>query len=406
MIRFKFKKLFVTVVGLACVSVANAQDQAASIKIGESDLSPSLGIGYLSNNNAFLTPDNETSVTGVEIFPRLELVTRRRLLQLSLVYNGNFAVFSEDELDFDNHRLNFNANADLSTRQRVRASLKFSNEDQPLGTRITRGIGDEDNEQIELNTFGLEASYVYGARSAKGNIEVGLRLNNTNFLNEADLTDGLDFTEVGTFGVFSYRLSSDSRLLFEGRISDLSFDDETTDRTDLTALVGISLGENRKTSGSARVGFSQASFELDGRADEQTSVADILLTWMPVNFSTFNLALTREFINTDSAAVTGAVTEVTIGDTIRLDWIHEWSTRLTTEAFAAREASDRECPQLDTATTSAGVEIAFSLRRWLILGGRVSTASRTEDDCPEAISGQDDLEFDRQAGSVFLRVTL
>ena len=390
---------------LFCITVSGAsvaQQRGAPIQIGESDLFPSAQIRFLSNSNAFLTPVDETDTTAVEVSPRVEWRAQRRLLDLSLIYRGDYAAYSEDNLDFDDHLLNFTANAELGARQRVKGSLEVSREHEVLGTLITRGEADENTEQVESTNFEAQASFGYGATNAKGNIEVGLLLASQNFTNQDDLTDGRDFTEIAPFGVFSFRLSSDSRLLLEGKISDLDYDDDVRDRTDATALIGITIGENRKTSGSARIGYTQASFDLDTRGDEDAAIADISLTWRPVDFSIFDLTYSREFDNSDS----DALQEITVEDRVRLDWVHDWSTRVRTDAFVSRVARDRECPDLDTATTSAGIEIGFSVRRWLVLGAGVSAASRTSDNCPVQDPDEEDLDFDRSIGNIFLRATL
>lgn len=390
---------------LLCITISGAsvaQQRGAPIQIGESDLFPSAEISFLSNSNAFLTPDNETDTTAVAVSPRVEWLARRRLLDLSLVYQGDYAAYSEDNLDYDDHLLNFTANAELGARQRLNASVEVSREHEVLGTLITRGEADENTEQVEFTNLEAQASFAYGARSAKGNIEVGLRLANQDFTNQEALTDGRDFTEIAPFGLFSYRLSSDSRLLLEGRINDLNFDDDVRDRTDVSALVGITLGENRKTSGTARIGYTQASFDQDGRGDENAAIADVLLTWRPKDFSTFDLTLRREFDNSDATAVQ----DLTVEDLVRLDWVHDWSSRVRTDAFVSRIGRGRECPDLDTATTSAGIQIGFSVRRWLVLGAGVSAASRTSDNCPVQGPDEEDLDFDRALGNIFLRATL
>ena len=382
--------------------VAAGQQRGAPIEIGESDLFPSAEIRFLSNSNAFLTPDDETDTTAVVISPRLEWLAQRRLLDISFVYQGDYAAFSEDNLDYDDHLLSFTANAELSSRQRLKGSVELSREHEVLGTLLTRGEADENTEQVETTNADAEVSFEYGALSARGNIEVGLRLASENFTNQQEFTDGRSFTEFEPFGAFSYRLSSDSRLLLEGRISDVNFDDDTRDRTDVTALVGISLGENRKTSGIVRVGYTQASFEQDGRGDENSAIADISLTWRPVDFSRFDLTVRREFDNSDSTAIV----ELTVENAVRLGWVHDWSSRVRTDAFVSRLSSDRECPDLDTATSSAGFEMGVAVRRWLTLGAGVRAASRSSDSCPVPGSDEEDLDFDRATGTIFLRATL
>lgn len=396
------KKLTIKLLATIFTPFIATSSLAQSLKIGDSDLLPSTEIRFLSNSNAFLTPDDETDTTALVVSPRVEWLAQRRLLSLSLVYEGDYAAYSEDVLDYDDHLLGFTATAELGVRKRVRGEIQFSREHEVLGTLITRGLADENTEQVESTNIEAETSFGYGARNAKGNLEVGLRVADVNFTNQAQLTDGRGYTQFAPFGLFSFRLSSDTRLLLEGSISDLNYDDELRDRTDVTTFLGISLGENRKTSGTAKVGYSQASFEQNGRGDEDAVVAEVLLSWSPVDFSNFDLSVSREFDNSDSTAAEN----LTIDDSIRLGWSHSWSARVKTDAFVSRVGRDRDCPELDTATASAGVQIAFSVRRWLVLGAGVSVASRSSDDCPTVDSDDEELDFDRGLGNIFLRAKL
>ncbi len=379
-----------------------AQQATPSIDLGGLDLSPSVNIEFISNSNAFLTPDDETDTTGGLVSPRLELQGERRLLQIGLVYQGDYATFSEDNLDYDDHLLRFNANAELGVRKRLSGSLSISKDHQTLGTRLTRGIADENTDQVEFTEAEAEFSFFYGAQAARGNIEVGLELGALNFLNQESITNGADFTSAEPFAVFSYRISSDTRVFVEGRFGQFSFDDEIRDHDDLSAFAGVALGGSGKTNGTAQLGFTQASFDDRNTGDQEILVADVLLSWRPSGQSQFDLILNREFDNTD----TNASGELTVSDTVRLDWIHDWSSRVRTNAFVSNVADNRECPNIDSDIFSAGVRLGVAVRRWLEIGAGFQTSSRTSGSCPVADTQLLDLDFDQQRGSIFLKATL
>lgn len=379
-----------------------AQQEPLSFDLGGAELLPEIRIDYLTNSNAFLTPDDETDSTGVLVSPRLELIGERRLLELALVYQGNYAAYSEDMLDYDDHLLSFRADAELGVRQRLRGSVTFNKDHQILGTNLTRGIADENTDQVEFTDINADVGFVYGARAARGNLEIGLEARSLNYLNQQAITDGADFTSIEPFAAFTYRVSADTRVFLEGRFGQFEFDDELRNHDDLSALVGITLGGNRKTSGTAELGFTQASFDDGITRDQEILVADVSLSWRPVDQSQFELTLNREFDNLD----TNAAGDLTVRDTVQLDWLHEWSSRVKSDVFVVNVGDDRECPNIDSDTISAGVEIGVFVRRWLEIGAGFQASSRTSGSCPVPDPDVSDLDFDRQRGNIYLRATL
>ena len=105
-----------------------AQDNGQSVKVGEADLFPSLQLGYLFNSNAFVTENDEVDTTGFGVSPSLLLRAERRLLTFELSYDGDYATFDENALDFDDHDLQLRGNAELSSRRRFQGCLLYTSD--------------------------------------------------------------------------------------------------------------------------------------------------------------------------------------------------------------------------------------------------------------------------------------
>ena len=135
-----------------------AQDNGQSVKVGEADLFPSLRLGYLFNSNTFVTENNEVDTTGFSVSPSLLLKAERRLLTLEFSYDGDYATFDENALDYDDHDLQLRANAELSSRRRFRGGLRINKEHEDLGRGFTRGIADTDADQVEFLTTDLNGA--------------------------------------------------------------------------------------------------------------------------------------------------------------------------------------------------------------------------------------------------------
>ena len=74
--------------------------------------------------------------------------------------------------------------------------------------------------------------------------------------------------------------------------------------------------------------------------------------------------------------------------------------------MVSRRASSRTCPDPDTQLVSARVELGLDVRRWLEVGAGFNNEIRsTADDCVEILAPED-LEFDNQTATIFLRATL
>ena len=68
---------------------------------------------------------------------------------------------------------------------------------------------------------------------------------------------------IRPFGVFSLRISPDTRLLAEVRFAVLDFDDDRRDRNEVSLLTGVQMSTTSKLSGEARIGVLKASYDRE-----------------------------------------------------------------------------------------------------------------------------------------------
>jgi len=377
-----------------------------SVKVGEADLYPSVRIDYVSSDNAFLANDDTVDSQGILVKPRFELVANRRLLDVSLIYAGDYGSFDESLLNYDDHALSLGATANLATRHRVLGSLSVAKSHEDFGLNFTRGEPVEGSEQVEFTTTDLSAVHTFGAADAKGNVETGLLFRSRNYLNQDELTSGFDFSLVSPSVSFTYRLSSTARALLGVDYSIFNFDDNTLDRNDLSVFAGIRLAEGRKTSGTARLGFTNSDFDQAGRDDSSTLNAEIGLVYLPVSFAEIRLNIDRALDNADGVA-NAAASAQSVRDSFEIRWIHRWSSRVGSNAFVRRSNVSRDCPDVDTETTRAGFEMSVAVRQFLSIGAGIGQNDRSDSGCPGvAIDPEVDSDFDQTTFSVFLRAQL
>jgi len=388
------------------ISSSFAQDRnSGSVKVGEADLYPSVRFDFVSSDNAFLTSSDLIDTNGFLVKPKLELVANRRLLDISLAYEGDYGSFNEDVLNYDDHRLSFLAGADLATRHRVTGSLSFDLDHEEFGLNFTRGQPVDGSELVEFFTVVVQAGHIYGAANARGNLETGITIQNRDFLSQESLTDGFGFTEVSPSVAFTYRLSSSARALLGIDYSAFSFEDSSRDRDEVSVFAGVRLAEGRKTSGSVRLGVGNSDFS-DGREDLTVLNAEIGLVYRPVSFSQITLDFDRALANLDGVATATDQGE-SIQDIVQLQWIHQWSSRVSSRAFLNYSDLSRDCPDEDTVLSRVGFEFGISVRRSVTVGASVDQTDRSDSECPNiVVDGTADSDFSALRFGVFLEAKL
>jgi hypothetical protein len=397
-----FSMLVYALVGALCSCVAMAQslEQQQSVPLGEAALYPSIRIDYLSNDNIGLLSENEVDGSATVVSPELVLVAEKRGLAFRADYTGEYSVGSVSALDTTDHILDSQLSADFDSRRRARLVASFARLHQDLGDGLTSGRGGEFDQSLELNRYFLEGAFDYGARNARGNLIIGLRLGATDFVNLGEVADGRSFSLLQPFGRFGYRLSGDTRATLELRGSSFSFDDSDRDRDVIALLLGMSFAASGQLTGSFGVGIEAVdpiASELDGTT---LFAIESDVTFRPNSFAVLSLGITRE-VNNDGIGVIGTGGDLPVETNVRLGWEHSWSSWLSSSAFVAGRFEDETCPT----TVSTGIEVNFNVRRWLQVGGSFDAASRDVDACASELDAGD-LEYERQLIGAHIRATL
>ncbi len=400
----RVRSLSLTAILCAMCGSVLAQDDGQPIKVGEADLFPSIQLDYLFNSNAFVTDDDEVETSGFGVSPSLLLKAERRLLSFELSYDGDYASFDESALNYDDHDLQLKTNAELSSRRRFQGGLRISKEHEDLGRGFTRGIADENSDQVEYLVAELNGEYTYGARDAQGNITFGLELTDQSFKSRSDLTDGQDYFRITPSGEFSYRLSDRSRALLEAGVSNWDFSESNRDRNDFFVNAGLVLSDSGKSGGTIRAGATRLQFDESVFEDTTELTVDIQLFYKPITQSRFDLIISRQIDDIEGGQISEG-SEQGVIDTFRLNWAHDWSGRVSSRAFVRLRASDRSCPTPDTEFVSSGFQLGLDIRRWLEIGAGLALESRTADDCSD-VAFSDELDFDRERANIFVRATL
>jgi|GEM_PF-733499 len=379
-----------------------------SMKLGETDLYPTLRVDAVQNRNAFRTPDDETSATGFVVSPRLLWIADRRLLTLRATYDGEYSQNEESALEHADHQLGLGLTAAISSRSRFDGLLRFTRGHQVPGINFTRSIGDSLSTPVKFNQSGLNGSFTYGAAAARGNLTFGLNVSNRDYTNLDFVTEGRDYLAVEPYARFSLRVSGDTRALFELRYQENDFSRDTLDRQDASVLVGATFAATGQSTGELKVGATTSTYDSDLRDDVTTTIVEGNFFYQPREFSFFEFRLMRELDNATGVSLDSTSSDATVRDTASLDWNHDWSERVAQRTYLGYESLTRGCPELGETTATAGLELSFSVRRWLDLGGSAQIDRGNGQDCNDADASIDasELDYDTVRAGIFLKARL
>jgi len=391
---------------LFCSSAFAQIDEPASLKAGESQITPIARFEYRQSNNAFLTENDPTETTAFVIKPNVSWVADRRLLSLKGAYDGEYASYSEEILNYTNHRLSGLVNAEVSSRTRLQARLALDFGHQPLGTGFTRGIADSTTEPVEYLNTNFLGSYTYGAEQARGNFTLGLGIGSRAYQNQEALTRGWGYTSVRPYGQFSLRISGDTRAITTIQFSNFTYENSNNDRNDISLLAGLRFAATGRSGGEFQLGSTLTNFAQESRTDKTSFVAEAELFFQPSEFSRFELSASRALEN-DADSPLDSSTVLKITDKAKLNWRHEWSSRFYHEANLSYEIKNGDCPTTVTRDlASAGIEFNLVVQRWLHVGASVSGRSREVTLCPNVAATDVDLDFESQVIGAHIRATL
>jgi len=377
-------------VSFSSTVVAQSDDQQ-SVKLGETDLFPSVKLTYQQDDNAFLSgADDQISTTSVVISPEVNWVADRRLLTLTGTYKGAYSASSESAINYADHLLSANAEAEFTARKRANANLSVELGHEALGINFTRGAA---------------GVYTYGAKNARGNITGGVKVFTQSFNNRKDVTSGRGHTGIEPFGIFSLRVSPDTRVLAEIRYGTTTFGNSVLDRNDLSLLVGATFAATGKLSGVAKIGSTISTFDTAGREDESNLIVESSLRYEATSFSAWTLFANRQLVN-DDGNLASFDTVLAVEDEVGLIWNHAWSSRVSHRANIGYRANTAECPSDTINISRAGLELNVQVRRWLTVGANGNFTSRVAEDCDEITGNTDELDFDKMIIGAHIRATL
>lgn len=400
------KLFFITLVLLGAVSQqVVAVETAVPIRVGESNLYPSLRLDYLQTDNTFRTSTGEIESAATIVRPRLRWEADRSVTSLSAVYVGAFSTADESRTDYQDHRLGFSLETNFSKRSNLKTVLGFEQHHEPLGTGLSRDDSTAPDEQNKNTQVDFKIEHTYGASQARGNLLTGLDLINRYYTNNKAQTRFSNRFVVEPYLIFYIRHAGDTRWFLDLRYAQLNFDESVSDGANIRSFVGVAWESTGKTGGEAKIGGVTRSYDA-GQPTQSTAAIDIQLYYNTSSISRFDFRAVREFegLVDSQTALDG---KEAIVNRLALSWDYKWSSRFRHRISIANNSFERECPFAnDSAENQASLELTYQVRRWLAFGANAKAYSRSSDTCGDTAAQVNTSDYDRQQFGIHTIVNL
>jgi len=343
------------VVLMSCVSVAQAE--AGSIPVGGMKLEPTVTLSEAHNDNIFskeLAKDIKQSWV-TTISPSLVLKADDGAKQYELGYNLSDSIYHQSHGDdVINHFIHFNADLELSRKLTAALYVNYNLSHDPRGSIVGAAgnvvIPDAYREGI------VGGSVDYGSNA---HIIISGEYNSKKYTNNYNTTNKRSFDTAKVGAEFDYDLTAKTSILLEARYKHLNYLTALLDSNEQAYFTGLNWDATAKTSGSARVGYTQKKFTTAGTPDVKLFSWEMSMEWLPLSYSSWTLSTSSKPVESQG---TGSVIK---NSSVDLSWNHAWS-ELVSHSASLGYSKDiyQNNPRLDH-TTTASFSVNYQWLRWL-----------------------------------------
>jgi hypothetical protein len=236
-------------------------------------------------------------------------------------------------------------------------------------------VGATDNRSQtpdEYRQYMIRGLIGYGALEATGRLEADATFATKEYLNNRQFTETQDKDTLALSGRFFYRIAPKTRLLFEARYQDFSYDvnPERQDSTEYRLFTGADWDADAYFKGSLKLGILSKNFD-DDRKDDFTGFSyEALVRFLPRTYSRIDFTATRTTSESTGFA------DYLVDDIFSISWDHAWSNYVNTRASAGYTMSDYKGTPREDDTVNMLIGIDYKWTRWLKAGAEIRYENR------------------------------
>ncbi|MFT6917140.1 MAG: hypothetical protein ACJAWL_003497 [Motiliproteus sp.] len=330
----------------------------ASMKIGEMAFTPQVWV-QLSHNDNIFTEETDTNSSFITLLnPSVDFRVEKGNRAFRLNYDLKQGIIHSSSADnYTDHRLTGEAIFEMNSRNQLNltAGVNLIHEDRGSTDAST---GDEPSV---YNDNSIAGTYLYGAKSAQGNLELTASYLDHQYTNFAAANDGRDRDNLRLGATFFYNVAPKTQALFEVRHEQINYkqSSSTLDNDEQKYLVGVKWDATAKSSGSAKIGATRKTYDATTRSNQSGISWEVATLWEPQTYSSFELETSQEY---DEASGSEDAVDT---QNLSLTWTHSWSERVSTNAMLSDMNEDYLGLNREDKTDSVALSVDYELQRWL-----------------------------------------
>jgi len=371
---------------------ASGSSQRGGIPLGPITAYPSVQMSLQHNDNLYSRPNNKTGDRIDVLNPAVRLEAKQGANTYSLTLGstlGRYRNYSAD--NYTSYNVNALASLDLSARLRAQLKADYIDSSDPRGSTNNPLSPTPDR----WRQTGGQGIFSYGAPGARGRVDFELGQTRKAYYNNRTTTEALDRTVDDLGATFYWRIAPKTSLLFQGKHSTIDYllSTSTLGSTESRLLAGVTWEATAKTTGMFKLGMVKKDFDESTRGSSTGISWDGQIRWSPLTYSHVNFTLGKA-----PAETTGGVGNFIDRTNTGAQWVHDWSSQLTTEASASYMTDAYKGLARTDNTQNYGLKATYKMRRWLSIGGDYTHAFRNSDD--------NSFDYKRNVFMLFLRAAL
>ena len=351
------------------VSQANA-GEAAKMKAGAVDITPSLNISESRSDNIYSSPNNEESSNILVINPGIlaEIVHGDSLYSLNAeLSDGNYSDGLAKDDDYTDYIIAFDADIALNQSNKIMLGASISENHEDRGDGVTQGTTGFATP-VEYDEDIFSAGYRLGNDDSMLSFELGAGRLDKEYTNFKSLT-AIRSYEKDDYGLtVYYKLAPKTDLLVEYNTASYEYDvavsaAQNLDSDEDKILVGAVWEATGNTTGTVKVGQVDKEFDSASRDDFSGTVWLAQVAWTPSEQTSVSVYSTQEPKETsvgNGNFVDGTMTGAS--------WTQGWTSAISTTVAFGTGDDDYDDTNRSDDVTNYGISLDYEFRRWLSIG--------------------------------------
>ena len=345
----QWRCLFLLLLSLCTLSV-QAYEPAA-IKHNGLEIVPSVNINEEYNTNLRAQAEAEASwITSV--MPRVAIRALGKTSVYELSYQLNLQYISATATTLTSHNVQANAEVEFNDRNRVALEAGISAFQSPQNPYAQ-------NQDLAFTEKRVSADYVYGAKTAKGNLGLGYEY--LDYRSDNGLNQEQERTVHAANANFKYRLTPKTHLMSEVKVADYQYTTNTAQNNqEAEVILGASWEHTANLTRYAKLGRVYKQFEQAGKGRASINTWEVSSDWTPIEHTLVHFSTYHRLDEGSYGA------DYVKDKAIIANWQHDWSERLSTILGGSVQERDFAHQRKDD-IQAVSMRVNYDLKRWLAL---------------------------------------